>query len=351
MWAGVPIIDCKYPNRAGTNDKFFYLRDLATAFGYTTIRLELSVAYAQKYNQTPWGTPGTMAELLAESSMDAVVGDAAIERVQFSMFSLAYPQNNPWAYHWYKSAADLLEQEFYDACVFLRDQYAGTGKEFILSNWEGDWQLLNGMTRFFPVPYLRVRTYRDWHRRRLRAMRKAIADTSGDVTLRYALEANRVRDLYSLRLIPDVLPFIPFDPSDCLVSLSHYEAIEGWTEGINTTSALQADIVTKMTAIFNRVREFAPVGTPIIIGEYAWPALAPYFAPIGFDMIALHGTVYDTALALGCEGINYWQLCDNEEYPPPGSGQPLGFNIYNRNGNASTVGGLTDAGTFWATKV
>lgn len=346
MWHGIPIIDCKYPQRSGTSDKFFYLRDLATAFGYGTIKLELSVAFADKYNHTPWGSPTTLAELLAEPSMDAVIGDADIERVQFSVFSLAYPQNNPWAYQWYDSAADLLETEFYDACVFLRDEYDGTGKEFIMANWEGDWQLLNAMTRTASVPFLRVNTYTDWHRRRLRAMRKAIADTSGDVTLRYGLELNRARDRYSFRIVSDVLPKLAFDPADCLVSLSHYEAIEGWTEGINTTSALQTDIGAKMTDIFARVREYAPANTPIIIGEYAWPALASYFAPIGFDMGDLHDTVITTANSLGCEGVFYWQLCDNEE-TSPGSGQPLGFCLYNRDGNNATVGSLTDAGTFY----
>src|SRR6185369_10524430 len=346
MWAGIPIIDCKYPNRPGTNDKFFYLRDLATAFGYTTIKLELSVAYASKYNQTPWGTPGSLAELLAESSMDAVIGDASIERVQFSAFSLAHDENNPWNYHWYKSVADTIETEFYDACVYLRDQYDGTGKEFIMANWEGDWQLLNDLNRLKPVPVVRLGSYADWHRRRLRALRQAMADTAGsDVTLRYGLEMNRVRDRYSLRLVTDIMPKLTLDPADCLISLSHYEAIEGWNEGITVTADLQADIETKMQDVFDRVRAYAPAGLPIIIGEYAWPALAPYF-PGSLDMIALHGTVYNKAAALGCEGIFFWQLCDNEQYPS--TTDPLGFCLYNRDGDNATVGSLTDAGTFWA---
>jgi hypothetical protein len=341
MWHGVAIVDAKYPQRSGTADKFFYLRDLAIGLGFTTLKVELSVAYATKYNHTPWGTPATLAQLLAEPSMAAVIGHASIQRVQFSVFSLAYALDNPWAGPWNDAIGDLIEQEFYDACTYLRTTYAGTGTEFLMANWEGDWQLLNAMTRSASVPLARLQAYRDWHRRRHRALKKAVADTSGDVTLRYFIEANRVRDRYSVRVVPDVLSKCPHDG----VSLSTYETIEGWTaEGgsISTQAAFEADIAAKLTDVVGRVRESS--SAPIVIGEYGFPQLAPYFTGFGFDVQALHQVKIDTAIALGVEGGIFWQLCDNEEYS---AGNPVGFACYNRDGNNATVGALTDSGLFY----
>jgi hypothetical protein len=59
MWHGVTIIDPKFPVRSGTNDMLPYLTGLAAGLGFDTIKLEFSVAYADKYPYTTWGTTAT----------------------------------------------------------------------------------------------------------------------------------------------------------------------------------------------------------------------------------------------------------------------------------------------------
>jgi hypothetical protein len=315
-----------------------YGAGLITGLGFDTVKLELSTAYNTiKYpNTTFTGTPSTLQQLAEQSAYHAVFSDPLIARVQINTFSLAVEQDNPWAGAWTTAVGDSIESEFYDLCVHLRNTYPG--KEFILQSWESDWQLLNSFNPNDSVPIKRLAAFRDYSRRRQRALRAAIADTpESTCALKYAIECNRVRDRMSFRVVTDVLENV--DPD--MVSLSVYEAIEGWTQGITEQAALEDDIADKLERIVARVRAEAG-NVPIVIGEYGFPQLAPYWP--GFDVGALHQVVIDTADALGVEGEIFWQVIDNEEYAP---GMPRGFALYERNGNSSTVGALTESGAFY----
>lgn len=339
MWHGITFIDGRYPDRSGTQDFLAYGAGLASGLGFTTLKLEWSSGYTTKYANS--GLAGGLTSLVAlaqETAMAAVLSDAAFERFQINVFSLAQPIDNLWAKQWSDTVGDSMEAEFFDLCEHLLATYPT--KEFVLTNWEGDWQLLNAFDPDASVPFTRLLAYRDYQRRRQRAMNAAkAANPSSTCVLRYGVECNRVLDGSGLRLHSHVLRNVR---PDC-VALSSYEAIEGWTQGIVEQAALEADIETKLTEIVRRVREVLPT-TPIILSEYGWPSQASYFTPLGLDIGALHAKVIAVATSLGIEGEIPWQLIDNEEESP---GNPRGFNMYLRDGNSTTVGALSEAGVFY----
>jgi hypothetical protein len=335
MWHGCTHIAGKYPLRTVEQDYLTYGAGLVKGLGFDTIKLELSTAYSSlKYINQAFGSPATLAQLAAEPAFSDVFDDPAFTRYMLTSFSLADPLNNPWAGDWNDSRGDLQESEFYDYCVELLSH---SGKEFILSNWEGDWQLLNSFNPDSPIPNNRVQAYRDYHRRRQRAMRKAVADTVSSSTLIYCVEANRVLDGWGRRVHRDIVSAVQPD----MVSLSCYEAIEGWLQGLSQV-AFESDIEAKLTEIVRRVRKYT--SAPIILGEYGWPIDDPWFVSQSYDVAALWAKVISAADSLGIVGEIPWQILDNEEQSP---GVPRGFAMYNRNANSNVVGSRNASGDFF----
>ncbi len=339
MWHMISYIDSKYPLRSGTMDGIAYTAGLIKSVGWDGVKLEFSTAYATKYPFDTWGTPANLKELAQETPFANLFADPALVRFQFNTFSIVNPTNNPWAGAWNKTVGDAHEQEIYDLACHLLATY--NGKEFIIQNWEGDWQLLNSFHPADPIPDEVLFSYRDWHRRRQRAVTRARADTPSTSTIIYCTELNRGLDTYGTRILRDVLANVPTDA----LSYSAYEVIEGWHEGMSQ-AALEADIEAKLTKLVALTKKHAG-DTPIILGEYGWPINQGYFASLGYDVAALFAKVVSVADGLGIIGEIPWQILDNEE-TSPGSGVTLGFEMFGRNGNATTVGPRNEAGDFFA---
>lgn len=345
MWHGVSFIDPKYPDRSGTHDIVSYGAGLAKAVGFKTIKLEFSIAYWQKYPYQTWsGSPTSLVQLAQEPAFAAVFGDSWWDRFVINTFSLADYTNNPWIGQWYHP--QLFETEMYDLASHLLTTYPG--KEFIIQNWEGDWQLLNGLGDTVAhqngVPLNRLAAYRDWHQLRIRAIRRARNDNPSTGKVLYCVELNRVLDGWGRRLLRDVIgqdsrgPIVPDR-----IGLSAYEAINGWLSSMNQ-SQLEADIETKLTQIVGLVRKRVP-GVDIILTEYGWPIYDPLFVSLGYDIPALWSKAISVAQSLGIVGGIPWELLDNEEQSP---GVPRGFLMYDRNGNSTTVGPLSVSGSYFS---
>jgi hypothetical protein len=338
VWHGCTHIAGLYPLRVIQQDFLTYGANLISGLGFRTIKLELSIAYDQtKYPNQSWvGTPTTLAQLAAQPAFDTVFSSADFDRVWLSVFSLVNSTNNPWGYEYTKAFGDQMEQEFYDLCVYLLTNYSN--KEFILSNWEGDWQLLLDFNPNTAIKRSTLQSYRDYNRRRIRAMQRARAAVPASTSiLRFSLEVNRALDGWRPRLHSDVLGNITPD----LVSLSCYEAIEGWQDGLSQ-SALEADILVKLTQIVNRIRK--KFDGPIAIGEFGWPIYNPGFVAMNYDMSGLLNAVINACNILNIEGAIYWQILDNEQQAP---GVPYGFALYDRDGNSDVAGPLNDVGLFY----
>ncbi len=347
MWHGCTHIAGLYPDRSVQEDFLTYGADLIADLGFDTIKLELSIAFnTTKYPGQAFGSPGTLKELAEETAFDTVFSDARFNRYLLTCFSIQHPGDNPWAGAWTKSNGDDQETEMYDLALHLAETYPT--KEFIIQNWEGDWQLLNSFVPSTEQREAWINAYIDYTRRRQNAIHRAMREVApGSGRVYYALECNRVLDDYGIRIHRDVAPIVKPD----ILSFSSYETIEGWTEAggsITDQSEIEDDIVEKMTRM-KLLTEMAglPRGTPMILGEYGFPQEAPYF-PGTLDAVGMLATVIDTAEALGFAGEVYWQGLSNEQYA---EGSPRGFNLWERDGNSDEVGPLNALGEYYRDNV
>ena len=344
MWHGCTHIAGLYPLRVAQQDFLLYGADLIAGLGFRTIKFEMSIAYnTTKYPNQDFGAVATSFKTLAETApFAAVFTDARFDRYVLSCFSIAQPQDNAWASRWTDAVGDATETEMYDLAVHLATTYPT--KEFILKNWEGDWQLLNSFNPADPQRRAWLNAYLDFQRRRQRAVRAAMRDVSTGRRVYYAVECNRLLDDYGLRVHRDVIPVIQPD----MVSWSCYEVIEGWTEAggsITDQAAIEADIAAKLERGKIRLAmEGMPYGTPVFLGEFGFPQQAPYF-PGTLDAVGMLDAVITNGTALGFTGAIYWQGLSNEEY---GAGLPRGFNLWARNGNSDTVGARNALGDYYA---
>jgi len=344
MWHGCTHIAGLYPLRTVQQDFLLYGADLIAGLGFRTIKFEFSIAYnTTKYpNQDFGGTASNFTQLAQTAPFATVFSDARFDRYLLSCFSIDQPLDNAWAGKWTDTVGDAVETEMYNLAVHLATTYPT--KEFVLKNWEGDWQLLNSFNPSDAQRRAWLNAYLDFQRRRQRAVRAAMRVVSTGGRVYYAVECNRVLDDYGLRVHRDVVPVIQPD----MVSLSCYEAIEGWTAAggsITDQTAIEADIAAKLASIKTRLTmEGMPNGTPVFLGEFGFPQEAPYW-PGTLNAVGMLGAVVTNAQALGFTGAVYWQGLSNEEYA---AGAPRGFNLWSRNGNSATVGARNALGDYYA---
>lgn len=341
MWHHITLIDPKFPDRTGTGDIIAYGAGLAKSIGFTGMKWEWSTATTTKYPGTSWvGVPSSLYDLATQPAFAAVFNDSAFERHLINTFSLADTTNNAWAGRWNPA---IYEDEMYAAACYMLANYP---TKFVLQNWEGDWQLLNSFTPTNGIPNERVSAYRDFHRARIRGIRRAQADTPNAVgQISYCVELNRGLDGWGRRLVRDI---IGRDARGCIepeyVGFSMYEAVEGWLLGMNQAQ-LEADIEAKMNRLVRLTRRRLP-NARILITEYGWPTADPYFLSLGYNIGALWAKVIAVATTLGIEGEVPWELLDNELVSP---GVYRGFTMYFPNFVTPTVvGALNDSGNYFA---
>ncbi len=340
----------KYPDRSGTQDFLTYTANLPTTVGagFNSIKVYLSPNYkgdldAAKTdypNQTWSGAHADLTSLAGDTAFNTVF--SAYSRVFINTWTFANGINNPWVNN--ISTTQLANEytEIYNLVVYLLTTYSG--KEFVIQNWEGSWELLGAFDPHAVIDPYRVGRMVAFLNARQRAVQDARAATPSTSTVYHAVEINRCLDDYGFRLHRDVLPKVNCDA----ISWSAYEAINTWGSG---QADAEANIASLMTKGFNRVRAAlqaypgAPFTKRFYIGEFGWPENDAGFISLGLDVGALIQKAIDTANTLGVTDMIYWQICDNEENSP---GVPRGYNIYTRNGSSTTVGALSGAGTKYA---
>ena len=214
--------------------------------------------------------------------------------------------------------ASLHYKKMYDLTEYLLETYNGTGKTFMLGNWEGDWQMVfNGSVwddSIIEVNPDRVQAMIDW----LNVRQKAVDDAKlniphSNVEIFHYVEVNRV--LSSMegkqRITNMVLPHTNVD----FVSYSAYDI---------TTLEENADIERlrlQMTNALDFIERHLPEksGLPfekrVFIGEYGF---ASYWWTWDWGderhtlQSKLSKQVVEVALDWGTPLILYWQMYDNE---------------------------------------
>ncbi|QZY01182.1 hypothetical protein [Halobaculum rubrum] len=233
------------------------------------------------------------------------------------------------------------EESFYELTAHLLEEYHGTGKEFILQHWQGDWAILpfsardevkaNQIREDDQEPTATaVEGMIQWLNARQRGVNRARQEIDSDVKVLHAAEVNMVRRAMrgQRRVINQVVPESTVD----LVSHNSYREMWAAHRRWNPNEAPQ-----KMRDILDFVNQHAP--TPgeyvtetlvdpdknVFIGEYGLPLT--WVGDKNGTRISKLAT--NVSLDWGATWTLYWQIYGNEDgkgfwlIRPDGSKTPL----------------------------
>lgn len=187
---------------------------------------------------------------------------------------------------------------------YLLKTFKGTGKEFYLGHWEGDWHLTDTNPDVYTVSAERIKGMIDWYSIRQKAVEDARAINKGsDVKVWHYCEVNRVFDALDKnydRIVNKVLPDIDVD----FVSYSSYDAIND-----KSYDALSKKLHKALNALEAALKPKEGIqGKRVFIGEYGFS----YKAVGQGDQNSRSVMVAKAALEWGCPFCLYWEMYNNE---------------------------------------
>jgi hypothetical protein len=285
--------------------------------------------YPQKANGPFWppATPASLTELAQTAPYQALFN------MPFNLFVITtfgfQNQDRIDTFRTDPNAAINEEQEFYDLTRYLYSTYAGTGKTFILKNWEGDYAALpdgtlgqgEAVIEATDITPQRLDAMTLWMKARQRGVSRARTDSGSPagVGVFHAVEMSRVLDytrLNRVRLVNQVIPAVGSD----MVSYSSYDSsiIMNVPDAASTRAA--------MNEALNAIKSLAPdplgLGDKrIFISEYGLFENGHSLA----DTTWRTQTILETSQAAGILGSFMWEVFDNECYKdyPPNQTQPF----------------------------
>lgn len=228
------------------------------------------------------------------------------------VFNMDFKYYLLWAYtpgvNWFDGMTeDEKDKEyagFKELASYLLSEFSGTGKEFYLGHWEGDWYLVDNynskQTETDPV---KLQGMIDWYNVRQRAVEDAIAETEHEnVKVYHYSEIVLVKmDEPSDRIINRVLPYINVD----YVSYSCYESLGG-----TTYEQIDKELKYALNYIANTLpRKPSISGKRVFIGEYGFPLMRTKTPE---EQDRLSRIVMKSGLEWGCPFILYWEMYNNE---------------------------------------
>jgi hypothetical protein len=226
---------------------------------------------------------------------------------------------------------DTEERALHDLTRYLMRTYAGTGKTFILQNWEADWlvrlAVSSGTLDDRDPPLITVNGIGRWLAARQRGVERArarLSSTTG-VTVKHAIEVNHVwRAKYQpwrVSVTDDVLPAVHAD-------MYSYSA---WELGDDPTGEKLKEMLTFLD-------ERTPGSGNVYVGEYG-VAENVHGSAVHLSQVAAHTRA---ALDWGAAYVVYWQtFCNEFAVATPAStvlnGDMRGFWLVRPDGTKSPV--------------
>ena len=271
-------------------------RQIRYGLGSRVIKLWLTRRPASLYAfNSPWWVNDTLSAQLT------TVADHMYYRQVFSMpFTTIILVVDAPDYVWFgngitreEEAAE--ERAFYELTRYLMGTYAGSGKTFILQNWEGDWLLRLNVNVNDEPSAMAVEGMTRWLNARQRGVERARAELANldGVTVRHAVEVNQVwmakNQPSRASVTNDVLPFVNAD-------MYSYSA---WEASGDLTGRLLREMLTYI--------DEKTVGTGnVYVGEYGAPENSSR------DYLSRIVALTNAALEWGAPYVIYWQLYCNE---------------------------------------
>lgn len=298
--------------------------------GSKTIKLWFTQPQTSYAHGTVW--PGHFDSLvdLAKHPNYAEVFQMPFKHYILETYRPNYPEH-----YWRNGASEQEladEREAFRALTeYLLTAYRGTGKTFVLQNWEGDWALRGHYDPKRDPDPLAIQGMIVWLNARQQGVetaRKAVGENQ--VHVYHAAEVNLVRASMlegKPNAVNRVLPHTPVD----LVSYSAYDTLRNRAE-------------------FGQAIEFIAQNAPdspifgaknVYVGEYGWPE-----NDSGPD--AVRKTIDDTveiAMAWGCPYAVYWELYCNEPRKTPvrSNDDVRGFWLVKPDGSRATAWAILDS--------
>ncbi|MBX9766554.1 MAG: hypothetical protein K2X47_04715 [Bdellovibrionales bacterium] len=201
------------------------------------------------------------------------------------------------------------ENEFYELTKYLMRAYDGSGKTFVLKNWEGDWW---GLKSYDPSRSITpsdaqdlVRVFSARQKGVLRARRES---TSSSVWVLHAIEVNRVADLIANpslgRIANRVIPFV--NPPADMTTYSIYDTLLD----AGTESVIEGRLTKAVQYLLNNTPDPLGLGSKrIILSEVGIPEN-------GVSSNAESEKRLNVALRVGqnlrLHSASFWELYDND---------------------------------------
>lgn len=336
MRVGVAHVAGRYTWPSGSGTQFSDGCDAIWGLGLRMVKLYCTKNYLTDYPlQTSWSSVPTSLKTLAQTTQFTTQLSRAWGTVILTCFTFANGATNWWRADVNQSLLDAEYTEMRNLAEHLLSTYSGTGREFILQTWEGDWAFMDSFTVDTYVDRQIVDRYAAFLGTRIRAVRDARAAVASDCKVLCAYEANRVLDArtkpHLRRLLRDLSAKVQPD----VISYSAYDSTivdqGGWGA---TFDAWKAATVPAFSKALRELQLCYP-GVPISIGEFGFPE-GPELPP-GRDVGAMIRVISDVAKSYGVKWLTYWEVFDNEEYSP---GVPRGFYTH-KPGGALSVAGTT----------
>lgn len=290
------------------------IRDL----GSNLLKFSLAEGAAKRY-----GTVAAAGE--ARTTLDYVKASPELQQVldmdfvYYQAWVHSFTGSN-WRDGVSKTEARAYYDEMYALAAWLLTRYSGSGKVFMLGNWEGDWLLHGRRDRNASPPPKAIEGMIAW----LNIRQKAIDDAKAaiahsDVDLYHYVEVNLVKKAMAGKasIAHSVLPSTNID----LVSYSSYEAIK---------QSQKPDIVSIREPLTQIVQYLEtrlqpkpglPFARRVFIGEYGYHADRQ--KPLTVKQQYMKSRfVMEVALELDLPFALIWQFYNNE-YAPDGTSKEM----------------------------
>ncbi len=259
--------------------------------GTQSIFLYLTSTPSKDYPGTRFDTAlGSLSDL-ARSAPYAEVLKMPFKTFVLTTITFANP--DPAAAGIFNASAE--EEEIYQLTKHLISAYHGTGKRFILKNWEGDWYWNRGTSLPIHIsPANIAMAIRYYTARQIGVNRARQEANDSTVTVEHALEVNRITDARTgcAALLNKVVPSVQTD----WISYSSWESLGGPIAAL--PSVIHENLSYLRAASGNR---------PLLISEFGFLDSATEGISESYAKAAIN--------AFENERVSYaffWQILDNE---------------------------------------